>query len=631
MMQKTQKGLAKWVVRILLVLLILSFALWGLNDFVGTAPNAPVATVGDREVESQRFINEAQRRIQFLSQQQDRPIDPETAIRIGLYNQVLSGMVDNAVLAEEAEELGLGVTDDAVAAEIRDDPGFAGPGGNFDRFRFEEVLRRAGFSEGEFVESLRQDMLNRQIEASMTAGLARGPAPMARAIQAWQLESRDLRILRLPNGALATAPEPDEAALRAYHEANPAPFTAPERRSARIVLVRPQDLAENIEVSENEIEDAYEARLAEFTRPASRSVKQAIFADEAAAADVLARINEGVAFDKAVEDATGSAPIDIGRVAPGDLPDRVAEVAFAAGEGEIAGPAQSDFGWHLVHVTEVTEEKVQPLAEVREAVAQDLKLDRAIGDLVGISTRIEDELAGGAQVTEVADILSLRMIELPPVTRQGLTLEGGNPSEGLPSVALEELFAAEPGDDLAAQELDNGAILLVQTMEVVPPALQPFEDVRSEVAAAWRRERLAELAAAERAKLEQRLEGGESLEDIASGFSAEVAAAEGVTRQDGAPDLSGELRDAVFALEAGRSAGGGARGAQVLVTVDAVEEADVSGSSDRTAALSEAIGQSFSEDVRQTLLQTLRDEYGVSINQRAFTNAVDPNGIYLDQ
>lgn len=633
MMQKTQKGVAKWVVRILLVLLILSFGLWGISDYLGTSSTASVATVGDREITQPEFINEAQRRLNILSQQQNRPIDPELAIRLGLYNQILSGMVDNAALAEEADDLGLAVSDDAVASEIRNDPTFAGTTGKFDRLRFEETLNRAGFSEARYVESLRQDLINRQLESSVTAGLQEGPAALARAILAWQLETRDLEILQIPNKALATAPEPDEAELRAFHDENSQAFTAPELRSARIILVRPEDIADQIEVTDQEVEEAYESRIAEFSRPASRTVKQAIFQDEQSAQAVLDSVNEGVAFDKAVEDATGSAPIDVGQVSEGELPGAVGQAAFSAGAGEVAGPVQSDFGWHLVHVVAAEEEETQPLSEVRESVERHLKLDRAIGDLVELANRLEDELATGARAAEVADTLSLKLIELPPVTRQGLTLDGQNPAENLPRAALEELFAAEPGDDLAAQELDDGALLVVETTEVLEPALQPFEDVRDEVAAAWRRKQLREGATEARQKLEERLAGGASLADIAGEFDADVETVAGVTRQAGAPSVGGSVRDAVFELEAGKSTGGDAASgsAQILVTVTKVTPVDVGENDEQAQGLAGVIGEAFSEDIRQIYLQTLRDEHGVGVNQRAYRDAVDPNGIYLDR
>lgn len=633
MMQNAQKRMGKWVVRILLSLLILSFAVWGIGDYIRAPSNAAIATVGDTEIESQTFINESQRRLQMLSRQQNRPIDPQTAIRAGLYNQILSGMIDNATLGEEADDMGLAVSDDAVAAEIRTDPGFASPTGKFDRLKFEQTLSRAGFSEAQFVANMRQDMVNRQLEGSLTAGLDEGPAPLAKAILAWQLESRSIDILQIPNDALATAPEPTEDELRAYHKDHAPAFTAPELRAGRIVLVRPEDLADRIEVTDQQVQDSYEARMAEFTQPARRDVKQAIFQDEETAKQVLAKVHEGVSFGKAVEDATGSPPIDVGEVAEGDLPGPVGDAAFLATKGEVVGPVRSSFGWHLVEVTDIQPEKVQPLEEVRDTVVHDLKLDKAIGDLVGIANRVEDELATGARTAEVADTLSLPLIELPPVNRQGLTLDGGDPAKDLPPEALEELFASEPGDDLAGQELDDGTVLVVETTEVRKPALQPFDDVRDEVRAAWTKDKLRELADAERQKLEQRLAGGESLADIAGDFDAKVETADDVTRRGGAQKLSGKLRDAVFDLKEGESTGGdGPRGAsQILATVTKVDPVEIGENDEQAEAVAKAIGQSFAEDLRQVYLQALRNKHGVSINQQAFINAVDPNGIYLNQ
>ncbi|WP_417513488.1 SurA N-terminal domain-containing protein [Minwuia sp.] len=632
MMQNAQKGMTKWVVRALLALLILSFAMWGVADYVTAPVNPPVAHVGDREIRSNAFINEAQRRIQAVRRQQNRPIDTQTAIAAGLYAQTLSALIDRNALLAQAEDWNLGVSDQAVAAAIQSDPAFQGPAGNFDRIRFDTIMRNAGFSEQQFIESLREDMINRQIESTITAGLQDGQDPLARAILAYQLEARDVSFIEIANDQLASASEPAEDELKTFHQDNPQLFSSPERRSAKVLHITAQDLTGDLVIDERPIQTAYESRIAEFTTAGTRAVKQAIFQTEETASAAMARINEGVTFETVVQEATGAAPIDLGVVRSGELPGEVGDAAFAAEANTVTGPVESTFGWHLIQVGDVTEEVVQPLDEVRETIISDLKLEEAQYRLVEFSNRIEDELAGGGRVADVAVALEMQAEDLPPVDRAGRTAEGDAVAADLPPEALQILFGTQPGDELIAQELDDGSLLLVEPLTIAEPALRPFDEVRDDVAGAWKRQKLAELAATERARLMERIQGGATLAEIAAELEVEIETVEGITRQSGAPSLAGEARQAAFSASAGEAVSGAAPtdGSQLIATVDAIKPAEIDEDDAQVGVLTRTIGEAFAEDLMSQYLEALREDVGYSIMEPAYRQAVDPNNIYLN-
>lgn len=632
MMQNAQKGMAKWTVRILLGLLILSFAMWGVADYVTGPVNPPVAHVGDREISSNEFLNEAQRRINVVRQQQNRAIDQRTAIALGLYAQTLSAMIDRNALLDTADGWNLGVSDEVVAAEIRNDPAFQGPTGNFDRLRFESILRNAGYGENQFIRNLREDIINRQIESSVTAGLNRGQFHLARAILAYQLETRDIRMIEVSNDQIAAAATPTDDELRKFHEENADRFSTQALRSGRVLHVSPADLAQHIIVDERPIEQSYEERLGEFTTDATRAIRQAIFPDEAAANAALERIRGGAGFEEVVQDATKGPPIDLGTVTPAGLPGAVGDAAFAAAPNSVAGPVQSAFGWHLIEVGEAAPEVVQPLEEVRERIVADLQIEFALEEMIELSNRIEDELAGGASVQDVAASIERTTINLTAIDRSGNDAAGENQLGDLPAQTLSLLFATDPGDELASVELDDSSLLLVETLEVMEPSLRPFEEVREEVLSAWQAGKLAEVAAAERVKLVDRLKGGTTLEALAEELGVEITTEAGITRQSGAPRLAGEAREAVFGAGVGEAVGGASPlgGVQIIAVADAVEPAQIAEGDEQAEGLAGTIGEAFADDVRAQYLQSLRDDVGYSVMQPAYRAAIDPNGIYLN-
>lgn len=632
MMQNAQKGMAKWTVRILLGLLIVSFAMWGVADYVTGPVNPPVAHVGDREISSNDFSSEAQRRINIVRQQQNRAIDQRTAIAMGLYAQTLSAMIDRNALLDTADGWNLGVADDVVVAEIRNDPAFQSATGNFDRLRFENVLRNAGFGENQFIQSLREDIINRQIESTIAAGLDRGQTHLARAILAYQLESRDIRLIEVPNEQIAAAAAPTDAELTAFHEENAAQFSTPALRGARVLYITPADLAKDVIVDEQPIQDAYNDRLGEFTTEGTRAIRQAIFPDQAAATAALERVTGGATFEEVVQDATSGPPIDLGVVTPAGLPGAVGEAAFAAEPGSVAGPVQSAFGWHLIEVGEATEEVVRPIEEVRDIIVADLQLEEALERIIELSNQIEDELAGGATSQDVATSVGLPVVNLPAVDRAGNDLSGESQIGDLPTQTLALLFATSPGDELTAEELSDNSLLLVETLTINEPALRPFAEVRSEVLSAWQSQKLAEVAVTERKKLVDRLNGGTTLEALAAELNVEVVTEAGLTRQSGAPQLAGEAREAAFEADTGSAVGGASPlgASQFLAVTDTITPAEIGENDEQAEGLATTIGEAFADDVRSRYLQSLRDEVGYSVMQPAYRAVIDPNGIYLN-
>ena len=627
MISNLGKGAGKWVVRILLVLLILSFAFWGINDYITGPTNPPVAEVGGEVIDASIFANEASRRLRLLQQQQNMVLQPREALAFGIYDQVLSSLIDRRTLNLRATELGLAVPDTAVSAAAHANPNFQNQLGQYDPVRFEQVIRQLGYrSPNAFAEDLRGDLIRRQIQASVTAGLDVGVNAFAKALFAFQNEARNIRFISVPNDRLADTAPPSENDLTTYHEAHPELFSTPERRRILLIDLSPETIAPDIAVSDAEVEQAYQDQIASFTVAASRTADQAIFADEDGANAALASVNEGLSFAAAVEKQNGNTPTSLGTVRPGDVPGELGEAVFNGQVGEVAGPVQTAFGWHLVQVTDVTEATTRPLSEVREELLNAIRIEHALERVIDLGNQVEDELAGGNRLRAVGDAVGVAVREIGPVDRNGVDLNGAEPDTPLPPQALGVAFAQGQDEDLELQETSNGGYFVVEVVEVMEPELRPFAEVETEVTAAWRAENLAKAAAEVRNKLLERLQAGTTLDGLASEFDVTVQTADAVTRQGGAPELAGNLRTVVFSAQAGDHAAGehASEPAQVLAEVVEIIEANPLESAGQIAALEAAIGESMAEDAFATYQQQLRDEFGVGVNRQAMIQAIDP-------
>lgn len=627
MISNMGKGAGKWVIRILLILLVISFAFWGVSDYLTGPVNPPVAEVGGSEIDSYTFQREATRRLRLLQQQQNMVLQPREALSLGVYDQVLTSLIDRRTLNLRAADLGLAVPDSAVNAAAHANPSFQNQLGEYDPVRFEQAVRFLGYaSPNAFAEELRGDLLRRQIQASVTAGMDVGVNAFAKALFTFENEARSFDYVTIPNSALAANESPAEAALRTYHEAHPELFSTPERRRILLIDLTPETLAAEINVPESEVEQVYQDQLASFTVPASREAEQAIFPDREAADAALGKVNEGQAFAAAVEQQIGAAPTSLGTVSPGDLPGALGDAVFSSAAGDVAGPVETAFGWHLVHVTSVTPESTRPLAEVREELIETIRIEHALERVVDLGNQVEDELAGGNRLRAVGDSIGIAVREIGPVDRNGVDISGVELETPIIGDALVSAFRQTRDEDLELQETPDGGYYIVEVTEVIVPELRPFADVRDAVTEAWQIENLAEAATEARNKLLQRLQGGTSLADIAAEFSLTVQTAGAVTRQSGAPEIAGTLRTVLFSASEGDFAGGehATEPAQVVAKVNAIVAADPLDSAEQIAALESAIGRSMAEDVFATYQEQLRQDFGVGVNRQAMIQAIDP-------
>src|SRR5512132_3437760 len=156
MLRGLHKASSTWIgkglMAVVMGFLVISFAIWGIGDiFRGFGRNA-VAAVGGTEISIEQFRQFYNERVQQLGRQVGRPIAPDEARSRGLDRQLLGQLIAETTLDEEAKQLRLGLANSDIAQRITADPSFRGPNGQFDRARFEQLIRQAGFTETRFID-----------------------------------------------------------------------------------------------------------------------------------------------------------------------------------------------------------------------------------------------------------------------------------------------------------------------------------------------------------------------------------------------------------------------------------------------------------------------------------------------
>ena len=221
MLNALRSSAGSWFVKILLGILVLSFAAWGAGGIFrqGIGGRQYIAEVGGREISPQQFQRTYENQIAMVSNQLGRKLTTAEARSYGLGQRVIDNLIGTTALDIHAHKLHLGISEATVEDTIKNEPSFQGPDGKFDAQRFQEVLRNNGLNETRFVALQREEMVRGQIIDPLSRG-AFVPKTLLDAANHFRNDERVLKYFVLPPQAAGTVEAPDDSVLKTYYEEN---------------------------------------------------------------------------------------------------------------------------------------------------------------------------------------------------------------------------------------------------------------------------------------------------------------------------------------------------------------------------------------------------------------------------
>ena len=622
MLDSMRQAAGGWTAKVLLGLLVASFAVWGISGQFFDYGAGAVATVGQSEVSTINFDRALRARIQALSQQLQRGVTLEQARALGLPEQVLAELVSQAALNDQARIFNLGVSEDTLAEEIAANPNFQSVGGKFDRARFQAVLRNAGTTETAYIDELKGTILRRQL-AGAIAGDITAPKPLTEALYRYQNETRTVSYFSIGKDAIEPVGEPDDAALTTYFDQNKARFRAPEYRSLGIIAIDPQSVADPDAVSAEQIQSAYEERKSEFSKAERRKIQQIRYENEAAARAAMSLAETGTDIvELAKANKLSERDIDLGLKAKVEIVDiAVAEAAFKAPADQIVAVYDGTLGPALIRVSEIQAGSVTPLADVRERLRREIA-EQAAGDKVlDLFDAIEDERAGGSTLAETAAKLNLTYRKVDAVAANGSTPDGAAVT-GLPEqeALLIDAFQSDIGVENDALRSGSEGFVFYEVLDITDDRDRSLEEARADVVAAWQAEEFSARIGARAEELLDRLKAGADLASIASGIGANVMIAAGVKRSGDAKGLSANAVAQAFAGPQGHVANADADDGpeRFIVRVDAASAPAFFAESQDAEFITTRLGQAMQNDILQAYNGHLISQRKTTVNSAVY-------------
>ncbi|MFC3225905.1 SurA N-terminal domain-containing protein [Marinibaculum pumilum] len=632
MLQQLRKSAGTWMVKALMLLLVASFATWGIGDYLGGGGEQVVAEVGGQEIPTASFQDEYRQRLAAAQRQFGGRLDADQAKAIGLPEEVLKQQINTILLERVAQQMNLRAPDDVVRALILQDPAFTSQEGEFDRLKFQDFLVRSGLSEDMFVDLLRGEVRGQAIARTVTAGELPAPESLTSAVVDYVGTRRRVAYLIVDKQSVPAPEEPAPSELQAYYNAHPDDYTAPELRSVSWISLSPAGLRDRIEISEETLRAAYEDRQDSLNVPPTRTVRQVAAFDEETARAVSEAVAQGASLEAAAQQAGAAPPVALDPLTRADLADllgdEVATAAFERSEPGILPAMESPLAWHVVEVTEVKDGSAPSFEAAREQLADTLAQEAAIDRLYTLANEVEDLIAGGARLKEIGETIGLPVQSHDGIDASGRDIDG-NPVDPVPGLATlrRELWRMEAGGEPETFENDNAeGFTVVQLDAVSPPRLRSFEEVEDRVRADWTDSRRAELAMQEAEALARDISGGTDMQDVAAGSGLAVSEPAPFTRfGDGARLPWGQpMMEKLFAAPAGEVVTGSiANGSAVVARIEEVLPVERNEAAEQLQArLSERWSDGFRQDLTGAFLEGLAGRVGVTINQQELDRAI---------
>jgi peptidyl-prolyl cis-trans isomerase D len=618
--------LGKGLMAAVMGFLVISFAIWGIGDiFRGFGLNA-VATVGGTEISIEQFRQFYNDRLQQLGRQVGRPITPDEARARGLDRQLLGQLIAETTVDEQAKKLHLGLSNEEIAKRITTDPSFQGVNGQFDRTRFEQLIRQAGFTEGRFIEDQRRSMLRKQIAQSVSGDL-KVPAAALTMLNQYQNEKRKIEYVALASAQAGAVPTPTPEVLSKYFEERKNLFRAPEYRKVTLLALAPADLAKAGTVTDADAKAYFEQRKASYGKPEKRELRQIVFpnADDATAA--YDRITKGAKFDDiAKERQLKESDTDLGMVTKADIIDpAIADAAFALKPGVTSAPVKGRFGTVLLLVSKIEPGEEKTYEQMAPEIKREIAESRARSEIGTLRDKIEDERAAGSTLAETAKKLGLKAISVDAIDRSGRGPDG-KPVTGLPQAQnlITALFASDVGVDTDALQLPNAGYLYYDVTGITPSRERSLDEVKQEVTERWRDDEIAKRLQSKSDDLLAKLKAGTSFAQAASEAGLKVQTAADLQRGKAAGFVPVKVVEAVFRTpkgSTGSAAGDKETDRFVFRVTDAIDPA-FDPASAPGKAITTTLENSYVDDLVSQFIARLENDFGVSVNQAALNQVI---------
>ena len=542
----------------IIALIVLSFVFAGVSSYVSSSGSSAAAEVNGEPISQQDVERAYQAQRARLEAQFGEGISAlfsdENYLRDFRMN-VLDRLIADTLIEQKAKELGMRVSDKQIRDAITAMPEFQTEG-SFDNERYLMLLRQNGFQPSDFRDYMRQQMTREQLSRAVQASDFSLPEEVSLAHRL-QGQTRNADYLIVDSAPFAASVELSDEEVQAFYDENISRFDTQEKVNLAYVTLAVEDLKADVSVSEEEIEQEYQDNIALYKTTEERRVSHILieFGDDKDAAkekaeSLLAEVEQGADFAELAEansadtfSAENGGDLDF--ITAGMMDPSFDEAAFAISNvGETSEVIETEFGYHIIKLTDMKPVETTPLAEVRDEIEAQLLTDKATDEFFALQSEMAN-LAFEVPDTleDVAGAVNGKIKETGLVTASAVPAALNVPA--VTSKMFDPDFIAE-GLNSDVIELSNDEVVVIRVIGHEPQRTQALDEVRTQILAQLRARKAQEAAAEWADNVVEQVQAGESPELTIGDVTLEWQSKEAIARNS--TELPRNLVDTVFTL-----------------------------------------------------------------------------------
>jgi peptidyl-prolyl cis-trans isomerase D len=623
-------GKHKRLVQLMLALITLPFAFFGVDYYFrqGTT-SLDVATVGGDKISVQEFnraIAEQQDRLRSqLGANYDPAIFDNPEVRYSLLEQ----LINRSLLQDKARQESFRVADSQLQQFIAAVPAFQDDG-HFSPERYRMLLQGQNMSPLQFEDRVRQDLLLAPLQEPIAnAGIV--PNAIGERFVGLGEQKRDVQVAAIDSERFIPGIKVDDAQVKAFYDANAAALQTPEQAKIEYLILTPEALASQSQVTPEEVKAQYDRNVARYTKPEERDAAHILIAvkpdasasDRAAAKakaeDLVAKAKASPAkfgdLAKQFSQDPGSAPQggDLGSFGRGNMVKPFDDAVFAMKVGDVVGPVETDFGYHVIKLNGVSPAKVRPFDEVKGEIAADVQKQKATQKFATAADQFQNLVYEQADSLQgAAKALGLPVQSTSPLTRsQVQAIAKGNAKF---TQALFSPDSTQAKRNTEAIEIAPNTLMAGRIVEYLPATQRPLADVQEEIRRQLIRKEASEMAQKLGREKLALLEQGKSAKDAGVDFSPAIA----LGRNDARPGYSPDALKRIFQLDPAKlpqyTGSNNEKGGFSIYRVTKVDEAPAPDAATLAAATTR-MGSEINREMMSAYLAALKAKADVKINQ----------------
>ena len=463
----------KFFAWIIVLLLVLGLAGFGLQDVLSRWGTSKLATVGEVEISTEEFGQSFIREINYISQNIGKNLTIEEAKSFGLHLQVVERLINRSLLDQLLIDLKISVGDILLLKNLKINPNFKNAEGNFDRKKYNDYLSKINLSENEFEKILRND-LSRGLFTQILDPNFNHNQNIVKTIAGYIGEEREVKLYKLNYNTNTSLQDFNKDEVRKFYENNKNNYSSKSIRKYSVLNINQSQFLNEIEITEEEIQNIYEERKQNFTQPEFRELSRIIFQTSDLANESLNKIlsNEKT-FEQIGKDLNlNRKEINFGTYSKIDLDDELSDFIFDAKikKNSIVGPINGELGFELYKVNKIIPKFVLGEEKAKSQIINEIQLENSLNKLSEMIPEVEDMIASGETLEEISRKYQMNIENIEISKGDELPKKYRNKN-------LKTYFDEASNDNSDLLQIEDNTFISIRLDKEIEPIIPSFEKI----------------------------------------------------------------------------------------------------------------------------------------------------------